>query len=132
MPNWCYNEWTIEGHPDLIRDIARAIEPAHTCESCGHVRVDTTSNPQFLGFITPEPDDLPSEDTIAWRNANWGCKSEAVNFTVNMPHDECIELTFDTPWCPPDMAFKTLHEKLGLYTCSAFFREDNVQMAGWL
>ena len=147
MPNWCSNEVTIEGTKE---DMAKFIEECFT---------DFKGTP-VLDFakVMPEPDyNKPQKegthnngvqkelstvmpDWWNWRNTNWGTKWNLVpdpegnltGYEVTGQTDSFIELDFDTAWSPPSGIYDAIYEKYPDLDVSWFYREDGVQMAGWL
>ena len=147
MPNWCNNEVTIEGTKE---DMAKFVEECFT---------DFKGTP-VLDFnkVMPEPDyDKPQKDgthndgvqtqlsTVmpdwwTWRNDNWGTKWNLVpspegnltGYELVAQTDSFIELDFDTAWSPPAGIYDTIFEKYPDLVVNWFYREDGMQMAGWL
>ena len=146
MPNWCNNEVTIEGTKE---DMAKFVEECFT---------DFKGTP-VLDFnkVMPEPDyDKPQKDgthndgvqtqlsTVmpdwwTWRNDNWGTKwnlvpnpeDEIYSYEVEQG-EEWLRLEFETAWSPPAGIYDTIFEKYPDLVVNWFYREDGMQMAGWL
>mgnify|MGYP003684602241 FL=1 len=147
MPNWCSNEVQIDGNKE---DIAKFKEECFT-EFKGEVVLDFSK-------ILPEPDykqpkkdgthndgvqtELSSvmPDWWTWRNDNWGTKWNLVphvdgdlssyDFVEN--HEDYIQLEFETAWSPPNGIYEAIVEKYPELSINWFYREDGVQIAGWL
>jgi hypothetical protein len=146
MPNWCSNEVQIDGTKE---DIAKFREECFT-EHKGSPVLD-------FAKIMPEPDyDKPQKDGTHndgvqtefkwempdwwnWRNDNWGTKWNLVpskdadlwGYDADMAL-EYMFLSFDTAWSPPNGIYNALVDKYPDLSINWFYREDGVQMAGWL
>jgi len=146
MPNWCSNEVQIDGTKE---DIAKFREECFT-EHKGSPVLD-------FAKIIPEPDyDKPQKDGTHndgvqtefkwempdwwnWRNDNWGTKWNLVpskdadlwGYDADMAL-EYMFLSFDTAWSPPNGIYNALVDKYPDLSINWFYREDGVQMAGWL
>ena len=147
MPNWCFNEVHVDGSEE---DIAKFTEECFT----NHKGVAVLD----FSKVLPEPDyDKPKKDGTHndgvqtelssvmpdwwnWRNDNWGTKwnlvpnhdGDLTSYDVVAQGDDYINLTFDTAWSPPDGIYEAITEKYPDLSVSWFYREDGVQMAGWL
>jgi hypothetical protein len=147
MPNWCSNEVQIDGNE---KDIAKFKEECFT-DHKGVAVLDFSK-------VLPEPDyDKPKKDGThnngvqtepssvmpdwwTWRNDNWGTKWNLVpnhdgdltsyDFVEN--HEDYIQLEFETAWSPPNGIYEAIVEKYPDLDINWFYREDGVQMAGWL
>ena len=146
MPNWCSNEVQIDGTKE---DIAKFREECFT-EHKGSPVLD-------FAKIIPEPDyDKPQKDGTHndgvqtefkwempdwwnWRNDNWGTKWNLVpskdadlwGYDADMAL-EYMFLSFDTAWSPPNGIYNALVDKYPDLSINWFYREDGVQIAGWL
>jgi len=146
MPNWCSNEVQIDGTKE---DIAKFREECFT-EHKGSPVLD-------FAKIMPEPDyDKPQKDGTHndgvqtefkwempdwwnWRNDNWGTKWNLVpskdadlwGYDADMAL-EYMFLSFDTAWSPPNGIYNALVDKYPDLSINWFYREDGVQIAGWL
>jgi len=146
MPNWCSNEVEIYGEE---KDIEKFVEECFT----------DFKGTQVLDFakVMPEPDyDKPKKDGTHndgvqtefkwempdwwnWRNDNWGTKWNLVpskdadlwGYDADMAL-EYMFLSFDTAWSPPNGIYNALVDKYPDLSINWFYREDGVQMAGWL
>ena len=147
MPNWCSNEVQIDGSKE---DIAKFKEECFT-DHKGESVLDFSK-------VLPEPDyDKPKKDGThndgvqtelhsvmpdwwTWRNDNWGTKWNLVpnhdgDLTAYMTiedSEDFIQLEFDTAWSPPNGIYEAITEKYQDLSINWFYREDGVQMAGWL
>ena len=139
MPNWCKNEVKIEGDEEEIK---------HFLETCF---VDGE-----LGFekIIPYPESAPSRDDqpddlrerinhpfakwykdfgYDWCIETWGTKwgaSEQKNDLTSYTDE--IELAFLTAWSPPEGIYNALNERFPNTSISWFYREEGMQIAGYL
>ncbi len=147
MPNWCSNEVQIDGSGE---DIAKFKEECFT-DHKGVAVLDFSK-------VLPEPDyDKPKKDGTHnngvqtepssvmpdwwnWRNENWGTKWNLVpNPEGNLSgYDfvdhgkDYIQLEFETAWSPPDGIYEAIVAKYPDLSVNWFYREDGVQIAGWL
>ena len=147
MPNWCSNEVQIDGNE---KDIAKFKEECFT-DHKGVAVLDFSK-------VLPEPDyDKPKKDGThnngvqtepssvmpdwwTWRNDNWGTKWNLVpnhdgDLTAYMTvedGEDYISLEFDTAWSPPNGIYEAIVEKYPDLDINWFYREDGVQIAGWL
>ena len=147
MPNWCSNEVQIDGNE---KDIAKFKEECFT-DHKGVAVLDFSK-------VLPEPDyDKPKKDGThnngvqtepssvmpdwwTWRNDNWGTKWNLVpnhdgDLTAYMTvedGEDYISLEFDTAWSPPSGIYEAIVEKYPDLDINWFYREDGVQLVGWL
>jgi len=147
MPNWCSNEVQIDGSKE---DIAKFKEECFT-DHKGESVLDFSK-------ILPEPDyDKPKKDGThndgvqtelhsvmpdwwTWRNDNWGTKwnllpnhdGDLTAYLTVEDGEDFIQLEFDTAWSPPNGIYEAITEKYQDLSINWFYREDGVQMAGWL
>jgi|TARA_R110000851_G_scaffold26927_2_gene75995 hypothetical protein len=147
MPNWCSNEVQIDGNE---KDIAKFKEECFT-DHKGVAVLDFSK-------VLPEPDyDKPKKDGThnngvqtepssvmpdwwTWRNDNWGTKWNLVpnhdgDLTAYMTvedGEDYISLEFDTAWSPPNGIYEAIVEKYPDLDINWFYREDGVQISGWL
>ena len=147
MPNWCSNEVQFDGSEE---DIAKFKEECFT-DHKGEAVLDFSK-------VLPEPDyDKPKKDGTHndgvqtelhsvmpdwwnWRNENWGTKWNLVpthdgDLTAYMTvedGEDFIMLEFDTAWSPPEGIYEAIVEKYPDLSVNWFYREDGVQISGWL
>ena len=147
MPNWCGNEVQFDGSEE---DIAKFKEECFT-DHKGVAVLDFSK-------VMPEPDyEQPKKDGThndgvqtelhsvmpdwwTWRNDNWGTKWNLVpthdgDLTAYMTvedGEDFIMLEFDTAWSPPSGIYEAIIDKYPDLSVNWFYREDGVQMAGWL
>jgi hypothetical protein len=78
-------------------------------------------------------------DWYTWRLANWGTKWNLVpakggdvdGYTIDIMKDTVL-LSFATAWSPPDGIYDAIGDKYPDLDVSWFYREDGMQMSGWL
>ena len=147
MPNWCSNEVQFDGSEE---DIAKFKEECFT-DRKGVAVLDFSK-------VLPEPDyDKPKKDGThndgvqtelhsvmpdwwTWRNDNWGTKwnlvpnhdGDLTAYLTVEDGEDFIQLEFDTAWSPPNGIYEAITEKYQDLSINWFYREDGVQMAGWL
>ena len=139
MPNWCQNEVQVHGSEADIKAFKTLVESEKTKFDFNQIipmpeELEETQSPA-------DPNDLKVKkliekfgygDWYKWRSANWGCKWNTHN--VEPEADEAEELTYyiDTPWSPPSNICQALRNKFPELEISWFYREDGMQMSGWL
>ena len=147
MPNWCMNEVQIDGNEE---DIAKFTEECFT-DHKGVAVLDFSK-------VLPEPDyDKPKKDGThndgvqtelhsvmpdwwTWRNDNWGTKwnlvpnhdGDLTAYLTVEDGEDYISLEFDTAWSPPEGIYEAIVEKYPDLSVNWFYREDGVQISGWL
>mgnify|MGYP003628172789 FL=1 len=147
MPNWCSNEVQFDGSEE---DIAKFKEECFT-DHKGVAVLDFSK-------VLPEPDyDKPKKDGTHndgvqtelhsvmpdwwnWRNDNWGTKwnlvpnhdGDLTAYLTVEDGEDYISLEFDTAWSPPEGIYEAIVEKYPDLSVNWFYREDGVQISGWL
>ena len=124
MPNWCLNEVEMYGSEEDIDAIKELI---------------TSKESKFdLNKIIPMPEELKDTQPMTdqpnwydWRLENWGTKWNVIEADVDSGTQD-ISAIFETAWSPPEFICYHLREKFPDVEISWFFREDGMQMAGWL
>ena len=144
MPNWCLNEVAF-----YFEDVETQREFVKSIEGTREETQWTGPDPSdqivqrvpcvivFNEIIPQPPEDERGEDWdwYSWRIDNWGTKWEPdiIHFDVSL--DGCaVTLEMYTAWSPPEGIYKKLMEDWedrGM-SCSWFYREDGMQIAGWL
>ena len=143
MPNWCQNEVRIMGTEEGSEE-----EIKHFLETCF---VDGE-----LDFekIIPYPDNAPSREDqpedlrerlnhpfskwynnfgYFWCVENWGTKWGATQQDNDLSsYPDEIELRFDTAWSPPQGIHDKVKEMLPNCSISWFYKEEGMQVSGWL
>ena len=147
MPNWCSNEVQFDGSEE---DITKFKEECFT-DRKGVAVLDFSK-------VLPEPDyDKPKKDGTHnngvqtelhsvmpdwwnWRNDNWGTKwnlvpnhdGDLTAYLTVEDGEDYISLEFDTAWSPPEGIYEAIVEKYPDLSVNWFYREDGVQISGWL
>ena len=141
MPNWCQNEVTILGEEGGAKE-----EIKHFLETCfeeGEINFEK---------IIPYPESAPSREDqpedfmerlkhpfAKWYNdfgydwcvESWGTKWGA-SAQQNDLGDEELYLNFNTAWSPPQGIHDKIKEMLPSCSITWFYREDGMQVSGWL
>ena len=141
MPNWCQNEVTILGEEGGAKE-----EIKHFLETCfeeGEINFEK---------IIPYPESAPSREDqpedfmerlkhpfAKWYNdfgydwcvEIWGTKWGA-SAQQNDLGDEELYLNFNTAWSPPQGIHDKIKEMLPSCSITWFYREDGMQVSGWL
>ena len=66
-----------------------------------------------------------------WSYENWGTKWDVSDVWLE-DDDDYLRYDFDTAWCPPEGIHAFLVDKFPDITISWFYREEGVEMAGYL
>lgn len=109
MPNWCSNEVSISGKPEVIKQIAEIIQKNPNGFEMNdfvpmpeHLR-DTTSGAGSDKFMSALEGDTSIEydNWYDWSLANWGTKWDAcdVYYSVH-PSGSFISISYNTAWSP--------------------------------
>ena len=141
MPNWCNNEVSII--PENGEGLEEMKQFAEEC---------FTEKELDFEKIIPYPESAPSREDqpedfmerlkhpfAKWYNdfgydwciENWGTKWNACE-QVNVLGDEEINLDFQTAWSPPQGIYEKIQTRLPNCSISWFYREDGMQVSGWL
>jgi hypothetical protein len=127
MPNWCSNE------VDLYCDNAEVLSL---------FRAECCTNDVF-DFYKIRPLGLPAEDGTPFWDYNiavdrWGTKWNLVveNYEDFWWEDTSLSALFDTAWNPPNGIYEAIiqwfEERGADVEITWFYREDGLQLAGWL
>ena len=66
-----------------------------------------------------------------WAYENWGTKWDVSETWLEDEYDS-LRYDFDTAWCPPEPICEFLRDKFPDVSISWFYREEGVEMAGYL
>ena len=148
MPNWCSNEVSIIAeNEEGTEELKQFIKDCFTEEEEGDEK-------PLVDFekVIPYPDSAPPKYPQAinieeqmkhpfskwyndfgydWCIENWGTKWNACE-QVNVLGEEEIDLDFQTAWSPPQGIYKKIQTRLPNCSISWFYREDGMQLSGWL
>ena len=141
MPNWCSNEVSIiPENGEGLEEMKQFAEECFTEEELDFEKV------------IPYPDSAPSREDqpedfmerlkhpfAKWYNdfgydwcvENWGTKWNASGQANTLGEDE-INLDFQTAWSPPQGIYEKIQTRLPNCSISWFYREDGMQVSGWL
>ena len=67
-----------------------------------------------------------------WRVQNWDTKWDAYDVEVTDDDPECLEITFNTAWSPPEAICHALREQYPDLSFSWFYDEPGCEIAGYL
>ena len=136
MPNYCYNEITIEGDTTELKKLLRYVKSRES---------------EFdFNKILPYPEEYSKMDAggnnegyqhggYEWCIANWGTKWKAEEIDVSLD-DNCLTVHFDSAWSPalgitaklaelyPNLRFKHSYEEEGLDFSGYVAFENGVQV----
>jgi hypothetical protein len=127
MPNWVYNNLTLEGHKDLLDEVVEQLNKPFTIK-------DTTYDKPIISFwnMVKPSDDILEEyhgtanagsmtnpnNWYSWNNQHWGPKwdiavgnGEEYAETSISRSDDVVSYNFQTAWSPPIPALVALSNK---------------------
>ena len=67
-----------------------------------------------------------------WRIQNWDTKWDAYDVVVTDDDPECLEIEFNTAWCPPEAICNKIREDFPDLAISWFYDEPGCEIAGYL
>ena len=146
MPNWCQNEIMIGTKDKQVMSelLDKFFIPVElTDERTGKV---TTSPHLDFDKVIPMPTHIrnSSDEWNDWSIETWGCKWNILiaDETTDKPISNCgytiyindtlLEMYFETPWSPPIGIASEIRKQFPQIDMSWFYREDNMQEAGWV
>ena len=121
MPNWCDNEWVISAKSV---EQAKEIADLFTNDDKGFKHYD----PITFTKLIPLPEGGWNCD---WCCKNWGTKWDASQGSIDVSGEEVI-MRFYTAWSPPGGVVRVFDEKYPDVSRTFFYREDGMQLAGYL
>ncbi|WP_051940696.1 hypothetical protein [Stenoxybacter acetivorans] len=142
MPNWCQNAVEIRGEPALIRELAARIvktddkgEPYFCFEGiCPMPQelnlVDAGNNPELSAAYERNLERFGAKNWYDWRLINWGTKWDAYESYVSVS-DDCIDLSFDTAWSPPEGIYSAICAVYPTLSLRADYFEEGCFFAGY-
>ena len=98
------------------------------------------SNPNIKRYLKPITQEMSDrfkkeygcDNWYDWTNKNWGTKWDTDCGEIDIDDFGRVEYKFDTAWGPPKPIYKALRELFPKLEISWFYREDGMQVAGWL
>ena len=159
MPNWCMNEVRVNGNEkDLtkFKDLVKSETEPFSFQSVIPMpnELKGTRSPAYI--ISQEEYDSWVDDTnlgvgkpitlemsnrfereygfdnwYDWQTTNWGTKWDVSD--VEMEDSiSWVDYKFETAWSPPEGIYNELTKLFTTVDIIWFYREDGVQIAGWL
>jgi len=127
MPNWCYNEMTIDGftvHLKNLVDRAAANDP--------------DDEQSLLRAFIPMPKEYLSiegydSNGYNWAHDNWGTKwaESRIKMEGNrFGNTGQIVMSFDSPWCPPLIGYQKISEMFPDLTFIHYWDEPGLRFCG--
>lgn len=118
MPNWCMNELAVSGNSEKVGEVLALFQSEAPFQS-----------------ILPIPEE-EQDNWYTWSIQNWGTKWDLQDVEI-LSDDEFsgirrICMRFDTAWSPPEGIFTHLQSTYPDLEFSLFYREDGMQLAGYL
>jgi hypothetical protein len=157
MPNWCENRITIYGEPEDIAKVKDLLQNEESVFSFDKV----IPMPKELAEIRTGGRTIAGKSVSQWREvdgenvavsdedlarfkkdygatgwydwsvANWGCKWDSSNASLEIDEAEELKYLFDSPWGPPEATILALREKFPDLSISAFYDEPGMESAGY-
>lgn len=144
MPNWCENTIIIQGEPDEVDFLLKAVESPDRPFSLDNI----IKMPEALvGKSAPEKDEAIAKenqklygatDWYQWRITHWGTKwdvnSSIVydNTDIMLPGLRTVKIVFDSAWAPPVEAIDVLAKRFVNTNILHTFDEPGVDFSGWI
>jgi len=157
MPNWCQNEVRVtakdrgkaEAFVGFVRDgdnyfSLNKIMPMPDELKGTRSPMDIVSQEEYDSNLNQENKPITQEmsnrfkkeyghdNWFDWSQDNWGTKWDVDCEEVHIDDWGEVEYRFDTAWGPPEPIYKHLRELFPKLNISWFYREDGMQIAGWL
>lgn len=151
MPNWCSNELTVTGDKEAISRYVAGIQMDNDTESPMLIEsylptpleLTTTMSGGFSDKSSQEALDLAAmqqsnidkyghKDWYDWNIANWGTKwSDSDTDGGDIYNDgTTVSYTFQSPWGPPEEAFRRISAMFPELTFVLSFCEDGMGFYG--
>lgn len=118
MPNWCSNY--VEMHNE---DKSKVDELQAVLE-----RDSQEEEEGILMHLLPRPSE-ENENWYSWNVENWGTKWDVRAHDWNRIDDNTIDISFDSAWGPPTVAYENLEEDQG-WTINAKYEEPGMAFVG--
>ena len=144
MPNWCYNRVSVYGDEKTIKSfIKEAIKdeefkfnnllpmPKELQDTTSGFFADTTKQAELDKKQAKNLKKYGYKNWYDWANDVWGTKWD-VDASIDFIDVDCIEISFDTAWCPPEGVFNYIKEQYPDLSVSWFYDEPGCEIAGYL
>ena len=159
MPNHCYNRVTFSRHSDssVVLEQISELKKIFTDENTftqiipepdwHNTPLMSNDQPKLLGKIgeLPQYDEGAFGKTLKfqstgqqddrwydWRIQNWDTKWDCYDVEVTDDDPECLEITFNTAWSPPEAICHALRDQYPDINVSWFYDEPGCEIAGYL
>lgn len=127
MPNWCYNEVTIDGFTVHLKNLADKAAANNEKEDLSLLRA----------FI-PMPEEYTTLEGYnnggyEWAINNWGTKwaESSIQMSGNVfGNTGQIIYQFDSPWCPPNIGYQKISEMFPNLTFIHYWDEPGMCFCG--
>lgn len=129
MPNWCSNFATFRHKdPDQLVKMAKAIDDDELFNAFVPMPEELKGTEGLAGNDRELEAKYGASDWYSWAVGNWGTKWDASDAIINYKDDECIELSFETAWSPPEGFYARLMD-LG-WDVDAYYYEPGMSFCG--
>ena len=116
MPNWCSNNFTINGDVETLRPLWEATQQEH--------------NPHFLEAIKPIGEWEYGNAVEAW-GTKWDVNTDGMEFEDHGDGTATLHGFFDSAWSPPIEAFNTLAGDLDSCYIELYYFEPGMAFVGY-
>ena len=130
MPNWCENEVTITGDTEEQIEEFKKYVTAGECEFSFDAIIPMPENIKETTYNHLGSNVNPN--WYDWSIENWGTKWDADDVQIVDEDENSIKYIFDTAWSPPEPICVALRTKFPAINIFWFYREDGMQIAGYL
>ena len=154
MPNHCHNRVTFySANTEDVAKLRRIFEDENTFTQIipepdwYNTPLMSNDQPKLLGEIgeLPQYDDGAFGKTLRfqstgqqddrwydWRIQNWNTKWDCYDVEVTDDDPECLEITFNTAWSPPEAICNAIRDQYPDINVSWFYDEPGCEIAGYL
>ena len=149
MPNWCQNELSVRADESALIEKIKSFLSGKD-EDGEDIAIDFNKvlpmPAELDGTHAPsfnETDEQKAENQrlieaygfdnwYDWRCENWGTKWNAFHARLDYEDEGELKYSFGTPWVPPEGIIKALRNKFPDADFTLFYREDAMQISGYI
>jgi hypothetical protein len=134
MPNYCHNDIEILGNSEDIKKLRELVGDNFDFNKI--IPMPEELEDDNYRRLTKEQQEIVQKkygykDWYQWRIANWDVKWPACEVQSDWD-DDFAEISFDTPWCPPEKIYNKLRELFPNISISWMYNEPGIGFAGYL
>lgn len=127
MPNWCYNEVTIDGFTVHLKNLADKAAENNEKEDLSLLRAFIPMPEEYVSF------EGYNNGGYEWCIRNWGTKwaESSIEMSGNVfGNTGQIIYQFDSPWNPPEIGYQKISEMFPYLTFIHYWDEPGLQFCG--